>query len=137
MRVLVAAVAVLLGASFASADSLGSAARKQAQRRDKPRATEARVFSDADLAARPSAPAEESAASAEPTSTQAAPSDATAADRSTDEDQIRRDLEREERARRQQESYWRQAAAAARARVTDAQQDYDYVCAGGTRLTGG
>ena len=136
MRVLVAAVAVLLGASFASADSLGSAARKQAQRRDKPRATEARVFSDADLAARPSAPAEESAASAEPTSTQAAPSDATAPVRSTDEDQLRRDLEREERARRQKESYWRQSAAAARARVENARQAYDYVCAGGTLLTG-
>ena len=137
MRVLVAAVAVLLGPSFVSADSLGSAARKQAQCRGKPRAGEARVFSDADLTARPSAPGEETASSAEPTSTQAAPSDATAADRSTDEDQIRRDLEREERARRQQESYWRQAAAACLARVTDAKQAYDYVCAGGTLLTGG
>ena len=137
MRVLVAAVAVLLGPSFASADSLGGAARKQAQRRDKPRAGEAKVWSDADLAARPSAPAEESAASAEPTSTQAAPSDATAPVRSTDEDQLRRDLEREERARRQKESYWRQSAAAARARVENARQAYDYVCAGGTLLTGG
>jgi ribose 1,5-bisphosphokinase PhnN len=137
MRVLVTAMVVLLGPSFSSADSLGSAARKQAQRRDKPRVAEARVFSDADLAARPSAPAEESASSAEPTSTQAAPSGATAAQRSTDEDQLRRELEREERARRQQETYWRQAAAACRGRVADAKQAYDYVCAGGTRLTGG
>jgi len=137
MRVLVAAVAVLLGAWFASADSLGGAARKQAQRRDKPRAGEAKVWSDADLAARPTEPVEESAASAEPTSKQAATSDATAARRSTDEDQVRRDLEREERTRRQQEAYWRQAAAAGRARVTDAKQAYDYVCAGGTLLTGG
>jgi len=137
MRVLVAAVAVLLGPSFATADSLGGAARKQAQRRDKPRAGEAKVWSDADLAAGPSTPAEESASSAEPTSTQAAPSGATAANRSTDEDQVRRDLEREERTRRQQEAYWKQAAAACRARVADAKQAYDYVCAGGTLLTGG
>ena len=137
MRVLVTAVAVLAWSAPASADSLGSAARKQAQLRDKPRATEVKVFGDADLSARPSAPVEESAASAEAPSTEAAPRDATAAARSTDEDQVRRDLEREERNRRQQEAYWRQAAAACRARVANAQQAYDYVCAGGTLLTGG
>ena len=137
MRVVVAVVAVLLSPSFVAADSLGGAARKQAQRRDKPPATEARVWSDADLAARPSAQAEESGASATATKTQAAPTDATAGDRSTAGDQVRRDLEREERTRRQQEAYWRQAAAACRARVADAQQAFDYVCAGGTLLTGG
>ena len=137
MRVLVTAMAVLAWSAFASADSLGSAARKQAERRDKQRPSEVKAWSDADLAARPSAPAQESAESPEPTSTQSAPGDAPAAVRSTDEDQVRRDLEREERTRRQQETYWRQAAAACRARVTNAKQAYDFVCAGGTLLTGG
>lgn len=133
MRVLVALVAVSLGPSLGAADSLGAAARKQAQRRDQPRATEVKVFSDADLAARPDAPAQESAANATP----ADAGDAAAGDRSPDEDQLRRDLEREERKRSQQEAYWRQAAAACRERVANAKQAYDYVCAGGTLLTGG
>lgn len=136
MRVLLVLVAVLLGPSLSAADSLGAAARKQAQRRDQPRPTEVKVFSDADLTARPDAPAEQDAASAEP-STPAAESDAAGGDRAPDEEQVRRDLEREERKRRQQEAYWRQAAAACRERVANAKQAYDYVCAGGTLLTGG
>jgi hypothetical protein len=134
MRVLATAIAVLLWPALASADSLGSAARKQAERRHKAPAPEARVYGEGDLAARSEASAEEAAPRPEPAATVPAGAAGAAA---PSEDQIRRDLEREERARRQQESYWRQAAAAARARVADAQQGYDYVCAGGTRLTGG
>jgi hypothetical protein len=136
MRVLATAMAVLLWPAFASADSLGSAARKQAQRREKPRAAEVKVYGDGDLAARSVASADVPAAESEPSPTPAAASGAAAAAREP-EDAVSRALEREERARRQQETHWRQAAAVCRARVAIAQRNYDYVCAGGTLLTGG
>jgi hypothetical protein len=53
------------------------------------------------------------------------------------EEQARRDLEREERERRQKEAHWRRAAERARSRVAQAQRAYDYACGGGVRLTGG
>lgn len=136
MRVLVTAAAILLSQSFADADSLGGAARKEAQRRGQPRAAAAKQFGDSDLAARSNVPAADVAPTPEPMPTPATGS-SVGAPVAPEADAVRRELEREERERRQQEARWRQAASAARARVANAQQAYDYVCAGGVLLTGG
>jgi hypothetical protein len=140
MRVLMAVLTILLLPAFAGAQSLGSAARKEAQRRKQAPKDGAKVYGNEDLSTREDAPVE---AAPEPGSTSdteavttrdgvAVPSSAPSA-----EDAARQQLEREERERTRKEAYWRQRAQNARTRVTQAQSNYDFVCAGGVLLTGG
>lgn len=143
MRVLLAVVTVLALPPLAAPDSLGSAARKQAQRRDQSPRVEVKAYGDRDLSPRadPSAdepdpsPAAESDDGAPPTTPEGTTAPASASGPA--EDEARQALEREERARRQKEAYWRQRAQSARTRVAQAQSNYDFVCNGGTLLTGG
>lgn len=140
MRVLMAALTVLLLPAFAGTQSLGSAARKEAQRRRLAPRDGAKVYGNADLSTREDAPVQATPDPGSTSDTEAAtardgvaePSSAPSA-----EDAARQELEREERERIRKEAYWRQRAQNARTRVTQAQSNYDFVCAGGVLLTGG
>lgn len=143
MRVLATAVAILLTTTSATAQSLGNAARKEAERRGKPRAAEPKVYGDADLASRPASDSEPAAA--EPAGSAASTPDSSqgpiaipaSPETEPEADAVERELAREEQTRRAREAYWRTSASRAHERVANAQRSYDYVCAGGTRLTGG
>jgi surface antigen len=125
LRVLVTAVAALLLLPvLAGSQSLGSAARKEAKRRSQAPQSSAKVYENADLSSVGTPPAQPES--------DVAPNPEGAAD-----GDVRQSLERAESERRQAESYWRQRARLARARIAEAQSNYDFVCAGGTLLTGG
>jgi hypothetical protein len=113
MRVAVAVVALCLLPLAGSADSLGEAARNEAQRRAKNRATgvKAPTYRDGDVRTHPSDEAQTTAASPKP-----------AASPASDESRVRSEPAREEEKRRQEEQAWRQRAAAIRDEAEDAQR---------------
>jgi hypothetical protein len=143
VRVPAAVLVLCLGPALALGQSLGDAARRQADKRAGRAPTTAKTYTDADLQ-----PEESETAAARPQDTPAATSPtpdrrpavapAPPAGEPATEDAARAQLDREAEQRKERELVWRRRALQARARVDAAQREHDAVCGPGVLvLTGG
>jgi hypothetical protein len=141
VRVPAVVLALCLGPALGLGQSLGDAARRQADRRAG-RPSEAKSYTDADLR-----PEEPDAAPVDVRKTQP-PASATPDRRPAvtrprprgdgDAEDVRAQLDREAEQRKRQELLWRQRALQARARLEDAKRGHDAACGPGVLvLTGG
>jgi hypothetical protein len=148
MRVPLVTVALYLAPALVFSQSLGDAARRQAEKRAGRASAAAKAYTDADLQARvgdadtpgdpdasplDSGPAPGGAPGGAPAVTPLVPAPPLASD-----DPLRAQLDREAEQRKQLELRWRQRAGRALARLEAAQRGYEIVCGPGVLvLTGG
>jgi hypothetical protein len=143
VRVPAAVLALCLGPALALGQSLGDAARRQAEKRAGRSPATAKTYTDADLQAEESEAAAASPQDA-PASTSPTPdrgpavTPPTAPGGPATEDAVRAQLDREAEQRRERELVWRRRARQARARVDTAKREHDAVCGPAVLvLTGG
>jgi len=138
VRVPVLAAAVCVLPVLAFPQSLGDAARREEQNRERKRATgvKAPSYSQADLSPLPDEP--ESPATPAEASREAEEEAPSTGPTTEDATRVRKELDREAARRQEQERYWRQQATSARTRLDAAQRTHDVVCGPGVlALTGG
>ncbi len=144
MRVPLVTVALYLAPALVFSQSLGDAARRQAEKRAGRASAAAKAYTDADLQARVGDADTQGDPDASPLDSGPAPGGAPAvtplvpAPPLASDDPVRAQLDREAEQRKQLELRWRQRAGRALARLEAAQRGYEIVCGPGVLvLTGG